>query len=494
MTFADLGLSPELLKAVDDAGYTEPTAIQAEAIPAVLMMKDIIGIAQTGTGKTASFVLPMIDVMASGRRRALMPRSLILEPTRELAAQVAENFEKYGKNHDLKMALLIGGVQMGDQLKALNEGVDVLIATPGRLMDLFERGKILLNGCELLVIDEADRMLDMGFIPDIEFVCSKLPETRQTMLFSATMPPPIAKLAKTFLSNPKRIETARAATTNKDITAFKVNVEQRAKLSTLQWLLRNDHVETAIVFSNKKTTVRELNKKLQQDGFRSGEIHGDIDQNTRQKELERFKSGDINILVASDVAARGLDIKGVSHVFNYDTPWHPDDYVHRIGRTGRAGAKGRAFTFVTKSDSEAIDNVEKLTGNKIDVFGKDDVRVEIADPASKQSSDDNASEDKPKRSRSRKDASKKDAPKKDAPKKEAPAKRAPSQDDHEERSEKPKRERQPRKPKANHAQSDIAKSDEKPKRAHRRRDEDDEPVAAGEWNGPKPGFLDVGLD
>ena len=245
MTFAALGLSPELLKAVEDAGYSTPTAIQAQAIPTVLMMRDLIGIAQTGTGKTASFVLPMIDVMASGRRRALMPRSLILAPPRELAAQVAENFEKYGKNHDLKMALLIGGVQMGDQLKALSDGVDVLIATPGRLMDLFERGKILLNGCELLVIDEADRMLDMGFIPDIEFICSKLPETRQTLLFSATMPPPIEKLAKKFLTNPKRIEVSRAASTNADITAFKVPVKSRAKKDTLRWFLENDLVETA---------------------------------------------------------------------------------------------------------------------------------------------------------------------------------------------------------------------------------------------------------
>jgi len=492
MTFADLGLSPELLKAVEDAGYTEPTAIQAEAIPAVLMMKDIIGIAQTGTGKTASFVLPMIDVMASGRRRALMPRSLILEPTRELAAQVAENFEKYGKNHDLKMALLIGGVQMGDQVKALNEGVDVLIATPGRLMDLFERGKILLNGCELLVIDEADRMLDMGFIPDIEFICSKLPETRQTMLFSATMPPPIAKLAKTFLSNPKRIETARAATTNKDITAFKVNVEQRAKLSTLEWLLRNDHVETAIVFSNKKTMVRELNKKLQSNGFRSGEIHGDIDQNTRQKELERFKSGDINILVASDVAARGLDIKGVSHVFNYDTPWHPDDYVHRIGRTGRAGAKGRAFTFVTKSDAEAIDNVEKLTKNVIPVFGKSDVRVELADPgADTKSGDDRAEsseeprEEKPKRSRSR-NRKRDDAD-------QATAKESNAGDDQgSEAAERAPRDRKPRRAKEEPREE---RSERKPRSRsnNKRRDQDDEPVPAGEWNGPKPGFLDAGF-
>ncbi len=448
MTFADLGLSDELLKAVEDAGYTEPTAIQAEAIPAVLMMKDLIGIAQTGTGKTASFVLPMIDVMAAGRRRALMPRSLILEPTRELAAQVAENFEKYGANHDLKMALLIGGVQMGDQLKALDEGVDVLIATPGRLMDLFERGKILLSGCELLVIDEADRMLDMGFIPDIEFICSKLPETRQTMLFSATMPAPIEKLAKTFLSNPKRIETARAATTNKDITAFKIPVETRKKRETLRWLLQNDHVETAIIFANRKTTVRELNKSLQRHGFASGEIHGDMDQNSRLKELDRFKSGDVNILVASDVAARGLDIKGVSHVFNFDTPWHPDDYVHRIGRTGRAGAKGRAFTFVAKEDAEAIANVEKLTGSKIKVFGKDDVRVELAEPGEQ----------------------------------------SEQQGEHEERDERPKKARHEKRTRDDHRE-------EKPRRSRSRRDyqdEDSEPIPAGEWNGPKPGFLDVG--
>ncbi|MDJ0643091.1 MAG: DEAD/DEAH box helicase [Erythrobacter sp.] len=453
MIFADLGLSPELLKAVDDAGYSEPTPIQAEAIPAVLMMKDLIGIAQTGTGKTASFVLPMIDVMAAGRRRALMPRSLILEPTRELAAQVAENFEKYGKNHDLRMALLIGGVQMGDQLKALDEGVDVLIATPGRLMDLFERGKILMSGCELLVIDEADRMLDMGFIPDIEFICDKLPETRQTMLFSATMPPPIEKLAKKFLNNPKRIETARAATTNKDITAFKVPVQARKKRETLRWLLQNDQVETAIVFANRKTTVRELNKSLQRHGFASSEIHGDMDQNSRLKELEGFKSGDVNILVASDVAARGLDIKGVSHVFNFDTPWHPDDYVHRIGRTGRAGAKGRAFTFVADEDAEAIANVEKLTGNAIKVFGKDDVRVELAGP---EEHGEGEREEREPRSRARRRKEGDDAARK-------PRAKSRSEDKHEGKG-----------------------------RSRRRADQDDEPIPAGEWNGPRPGFLDVG--
>jgi superfamily II DNA/RNA helicase len=465
MTFADLGLSPELLKVVEDAGYTEPTPIQAQAIPTVLMMRDLIGIAQTGTGKTASFVLPMIDVMAAGRRRALMPRSLILEPTRELAAQVAENFEKYGANHDLKMALLIGGVQMGDQLRTLDEGVDVLIATPGRLMDLFERGKILLNGCELLVIDEADRMLDMGFIPDIEFICSKLPETRQTMLFSATMPPPIEKLAAKFLSNPKRIEVSRAASTNENITAFKIPVKARQKRDTLRWLLENDQVETAIIFSNRKTTVRELNKQLQRDGFRSSEIHGDMDQSSRIKELDRFKKGEVNILVASDVAARGLDIKGVSHVFNFDTPWHPDDYVHRIGRTGRAGAKGRAFTFVSEDDAEAIENVEKLTGSAIKVFGKQDVRVPLAEPGADDGKsskrDETEADDKPKRSSRRR------------------------QDEAEEAPEKPKRERAPRR----------ERSEEKPDRKprSRRRDEDDEPVPAGEWNGPRPSFLDIGV-
>ncbi len=368
MNFADLGLSDELLQSVTSAGYDTPTPIQAQAIPSVLMMRDLIGIAQTGTGKTASFVLPMIDILAHGRRRALMPRSLILEPTRELAAQVAENFDKYGANHDLKMALLIGGVQMGDQVKALQDGVDVLIATPGRLMDLFERGKILLTGCDLLVIDEADRMLDMGFIPDIENICTKLPATRQTLLFSATMPPPIEKLADKFLSNPKKIEVARPATTNVNIAQHKVAVSPRKKRDMLRALLDAEDVNTAIIFCNRKTTVRELNNSLKRHGYASGEIHGDMDQSARLAELDRFKSGEINILCASDVAARGLDIKGVSHVFNFDTPWHPDDYVHRIGRTGRAGATGRAFTFFTNEDAEAIANVEKLTGAEIPVF------------------------------------------------------------------------------------------------------------------------------
>jgi superfamily II DNA/RNA helicase len=460
MKFADLGLSDELLAAVTAAGYDTPTPIQAQAIPAVLMMKDIIGIAQTGTGKTASFVLPMIDVLAHGRRRAMMPRSLILEPTRELAAQVAENFEKYGKNHDLKMALLIGGVQMGDQVKALNEGVDVLIATPGRLMDLFERGKILLTGCDLLVIDEADRMLDMGFIPDIETICSKLPATRQTLLFSATMPPVIKKLADKFLSNPKYIEVARPATTNVNIAQHKVLVGSKQKREVLRHLLRTDNVSTAMIFANRKTTVRELAKSLKSHGFAAGEIHGDMDQSSRIAELDRFKDGSINILCCSDVAARGLDVKGVSHVFNFDTPWHPDDYVHRIGRTGRAGATGRAFTFVAPEDAEAIENVEKLTGGKIPVF---EVKAE-------------AREERPRREE-------REERREERPRREAREERPRREERRPERAEEHRPERAAR-----------PEREERPRRSHEpRRDRYSDDGPDDGWNGPVPDFLNVTL-
>jgi superfamily II DNA/RNA helicase len=371
MTFADLGLSDELLRAVTEAGYDEPTPIQRQAIPSVLMMRDIIGIAQTGTGKTAAFVLPMIDILGEGRSRARMPRSLILEPTRELAMQVSENFEKYGKYHKLNMALLIGGTNMADQIKKLEKGVDVLIATPGRLMDLFGRGKIMLNGCSLLVIDEADRMLDMGFIPDIEEICTKLPKQRQTLLFSATMPPPIKKLADKFLSNPKSIEVARPASSNLLIEQKMLRVDARKKRDALADMLRSGEVRSALVFCNRKTTVRELATSLKRGHLNVGQIQGDMAQSERISELDRFKNDEINVLIASDVAARGLDIKGVSHVFNYDVPWHPDDYVHRIGRTGRAGKTGIAITFVTSADAESIDNIQKLTGTRITEIGRE---------------------------------------------------------------------------------------------------------------------------
>jgi superfamily II DNA/RNA helicase len=460
MKFADLGLSDELLQAVETAGYDTPTPIQAQAIPQVQMMRDLIAIAQTGTGKTASFVLPMIDILSHGRRRARMPRSLILEPTRELAMQVSENFEKYGKNHDLKMALLIGGVQMGDQVKALDEGVDVLIATPGRLMDLFGRGKILLTGCDLLVIDEADRMLDMGFIPDIEFICEKLPTTRQTLLFSATMPPPIKKLADRFLSNPKYIEVARPASANVNIASHKVFVASRNKRDVLRHLLRNDEVTSALIFANRKTTVRELNKSLRQHGFKSGEIHGDMDQSSRIAELDRFKSGEVNILVASDVAARGLDVKGVSHVFNFDTPWHPDDYVHRIGRTGRAGAKGRAFTLVTPEDAEAIANVEKLTGLEIPVY---ELAADDSEPR--------------KRDSAPRERTQSDEPRQEE---ERPARERPKREERPPRERAPRDDRPPREPRA-----------AKPAPAPRPNPEPELEDAGepGEWNGPVPGFL-----
>ncbi|MDG2534983.1 DEAD/DEAH box helicase [Sphingomonas sp. HITSZ_GF] len=463
MSFADLGLSDELLRAVTDAGYTEPTPIQQQSIPPVLMGKDLIGIAQTGTGKTAAFVLPMIDILGEGRTRALMPRSLILEPTRELAAQVAENFEKYGTHHKLSMALLIGGVQMGDQVKALEKGVDVLIATPGRLMDLFGRGKILLNGCSLLVIDEADRMLDMGFIPDIEEICTKLPKDRQTLLFSATMPPVIKKLADKFLNDPKRVEVARPATTNTNITQYLIETSTMKKRETLRALLEAENVQAGIIFCNRKTTVRELNKSLQRHGVRSAEIHGDMDQPARLAELERFKKGDVNILVASDVAARGLDIKGVSHVYNFDAPWHPDDYVHRIGRTGRAGAKGTAYTLVTKEDAENIANIEKLTGQKIN-------RVKLRGAPAP--AEDEGARDEAPRGRSRK--AEDDKPRRGRGKKEEPQRE-------EARREEPRRE----------ARAEPPRRDR-----DRRRDERDPNRDLGPdegWNGPIPDFLNYTL-
>ncbi len=522
MLFADLGLSDELLKAVAEAGYTEATPIQAQAIPSVLMMRDIIGIAQTGTGKTASFVLPMIDILAQGRSRARMPRSLILEPTRELAAQVAENFEKYGKYHKLTMALLIGGVSMGDQMAALEKGVDVLIATPGRLMDLFGRGKIMLNGCSLLVIDEADRMLDMGFIPDIEEICTKLPAQRQTLLFSATMPPVIKKLADKFLSNPKSIEVARPATAGANIAQFLVPVEERGKRDALRALLASEKVDSAIIFCNRKTMVRDLNQSLKRHGLKSGEIHGDIDQAARIAELDRFKSGEINLLVASDVAARGLDIKGVSHVFNFDAPWHPDDYVHRIGRTGRAGATGRAFTFVTRNDAEAIANIEKLIGNKIErvtVGGVttsvrsegDDRDAAPGEPArSAERSSERGRGRRSDRPRAEGKAETKPEGRRERPARAAAPKPAAVEPDVEPEAQaepveraaepQPRREREPQSrrehaaepaPRRERAAQSQPRRDERPRQQPRARQDDDGPDDG--WNGPTPGFLNFGF-
>ena len=362
-------MSSKVLEAVKDVGYTIPTPIQAEAIPHVLQRRDVLGIAQTGTGKTASFTLPMLTLLEKGRARARMPRTLILEPTRELAAQVEENFIAYGAKHKLTVALLIGGVSFSEQEKKLMRGADVLIATPGRLLDHFERGKLLLTGVEVLVIDEADRMLDMGFIPDIEKICKLIPFTRQTLFFSATMPKEIQKLADVFLHNPVRVEVAKPATTAETVTQSTIHCgakpnEKRAALRSL--IDGAVELKNAIVFCNRKRDVATVARSLIKHGYNAGALHGDMDQHARMKMLASFKEQSVTILVASDVAARGLDIPAVSHVLNYDVPTHAEDYVHRIGRTGRAGRSGTAYTLVSPSDKKYIASIEKLIGHNFD--------------------------------------------------------------------------------------------------------------------------------
>ncbi len=368
MTFADLGLGPEILKAVEEAGYLNPTPIQEQAIPVVLMGRDVLGVAQTGTGKTAGFTLPMIEILAGSRAKARMPRSLILAPTRELASQVAENFEKYGKYHKLSMAKLIGGESFADQEKLLDRGVDVLIATPGRLMDLFERGRILLNDVKILVIDEADRMLDMGFIPDVERIVSLLPKIRQTLFFSATMAPEIRRLADAFLMNPKEISVAPPASTASTVAQFLVVCEEIDKREALRHLIRIEDVKNALVFCNRKRDVDILYRSLSKHGFDVVQLHGDMAQSARTETLERFKTGAVRLMVCSDVAARGIDISDLSHVFNFDVPHHSEDYVHRIGRTGRAGKEGRAFTIGTPDDGKFLGAIVKLIGKEIPRF------------------------------------------------------------------------------------------------------------------------------
>jgi len=368
MTFDDLGLSPEVLRAIDDAGYEAPTPIQEQAIPFVLMGRDVLGCAQTGTGKTASFTLPMIEILATGRSRARMARSLILTPTRELATQIAENFEIYGKYHKLSMALLIGGVSFEDQNAKLDRGVDVLIATPGRLLDHFERGRILLTDIKILVIDEADRMMDMGFMPDVEKIVSLLPPIRQTLFFSATMPPEIRTLADKFLMNPKEITVTPKTATAETVAQFLTIVDNKdwVKRDTLRKLIRAEDVDNAIVFCNRKRDVDILNRSLQKHGFKAAALHGDMSQPARLETLQAFKDSETQILVASDVAARGLDLPKVSHVFNFDVPMHAEDYVHRIGRTGRAGREGRALTIATTEDGKFLAAVHKFIGKSID--------------------------------------------------------------------------------------------------------------------------------
>ncbi len=382
MSFTELGLSPKVCAAVEAAGFKEATPIQKQAIPVAVEGRDVLGIAQTGTGKTASFVLPMLTRLERGRARARIPRSLILAPTRELAAQVAESFEILGSQHKLTVALLIGGVSFDEQDKKLDRGADVVIATPGRLLDHFQRGKLLLTGVEILVIDEADRMLDMGFIPDIEKICKVLPFTRQTLFFSATMPPEIKRLVDSFLQAPEKVEIAPQSTTAKTITQqFKMaSNDPKLKRKALRNIIKTQKINNAIIFCNRKRDVSILLRSLLKHGYNAGALHGDMDQRNRMATLDSFKNGEITFLAASDVAARGLDIPEVSHVFNYDIPTQAEDYVHRIGRTGRAGRKGYAATLVTNDDRKVLKAIEKICGEPLDWIKSDENDEETVNP------------------------------------------------------------------------------------------------------------------
>ncbi len=435
--FTDLGLSPEIVRAVTEKGYTTPTPIQAQAIPYVLMGRDLLGTAQTGTGKTAGFTLPMLDILSGSRARARMPRSLILEPTRELALQVAENFVEYGKYLKLTHALVIGGESMSDQKEILMRGVDVLIATPGRLMDMFERGSILLSDVKVLVIDEADRMLDMGFIPDVEKIVGLLPRNRQTLFFSATMAPEIKRLADAFLQNPKLVAVDRAASVATTITEAMVLVAEQDKREALRRLIRSEDVQNALIFCNRKRDVDILYKSLTRHGFSVGALHGDMAQPVRFATLEKFKAGDVRLLCCSDVAARGIDIGGLSHVFNFDMPHHAEDYVHRIGRTGRAGREGRAFTLATPEDRQNAEAIEKLINHpipRIAIPGLDEVEWAEGDSRRRGRGRTAPKSDGPKRDSAKRDAGKSEtkparpARDKDRPEKERPARSRPEKE------------------------------------------------------------------
>lgn len=443
MNFEELGLSAPILKAIEECGYTQPTPIQEQAIPHILMMRDVVGLAQTGTGKTASFTLPMIEILAGGRAKARMPRSLILSPTRELAAQIAQNFDTYGKHCKLTKALLTGGSSMEEQIKIMERGADVLIATPGRLLDLFERGRILMTDIKILVIDEADRMLDMGFIPDIEKIVSLIPPMRQTLLFSATMAPEIKRLTTKFLSNPREIAVSPPASTAVTVEQFLVKTSPRAKKSVLEKIIAQEKVQNAFIFCNRKRDVDMLGKHLSQMGFNAKPLHGDMAQSARTETLDQFKTGKISLLVCSDVAARGIDVSGTSHVFNYDVPINPDDYVHRIGRTGRAGMKGRAWMLATDGEEKQLAGVQKRIEKEITIVQIDGVSEEKSSSSS------------------------------DKPRREA----RPPREEKSPREEKPKHEHKPREDR--HEKPNLPHNKKPAPKKHVVKDEDDKRGASG---------------
>jgi len=371
VSFKTLGLSEEILKSIEEVGYDNPSEIQKQAIPQVLMGRDVLGCAQTGTGKTASFMLPLVEILSTGQSKSRMPRSLILAPTRELAMQVSEDFKLFNKYLKLQMALLIGGVSFSEQDSKLAKGVDVLVATPGRLLDHVERGKIILKDVKILVIDEADRMLDMGFIPDIEKITKLLPKIRQTLFFSATLSQEIRHIGENFLINPKEITVSPSSSTAIGIESFLIKTTKKEKLNNLERILNIEKIKNAVIFCNKKIDINKVNTFLKNHKFKTVCLHGDMNQSSRINSLEEFKNGLAEILVASDVAARGLDVAGLSHVFNYDVPNNPEDYVHRIGRTGRAGLSGKAFTLYDDIDEKSILMIEKLIKKKINIYNFD---------------------------------------------------------------------------------------------------------------------------
>lgn len=380
MTFEELQLSPLLLDALKRKGYTQPSPIQEKAIPHILSRKDVLGCAQTGTGKTAAFALPIIqnlmqDLPRSNRKKNI--RALVLTPTRELALQIAENFNEYGANTNILCTVIFGGVSAVPQIEALRRGTDILVATPGRLNDLIQQKEINLNNLEIFVLDEADRMLDMGFIHDVRKVIALLPKKRQTLLFSATMPDEILALTKKLLYQPVSVEVTPVSSTVDTIDASLYYVDQSNKRKLLAYLLKHEDVSSTLVFTRTKHGADRVAKFLNKENISAAAIHGDKSQNARQTALANFKAGTTRVLVATDIAARGIDIEKLSCVFNFDLPNTPEDYVHRIGRTGRAGCEGRAISFSNIEEKEYVKSIEKLTRRKIPVVENHPFPMEV---------------------------------------------------------------------------------------------------------------------